>query len=211
MMPSPANSALAAPLTRPQRLPRFFQGLSLALLLVVLLGFTRTLYARLLFPVPQISWFLYLHGSVLTAWFALLFIQSTLVAAHRTDLHRKLGVVGLFLAIAVLTVSVIAVSGYPRHVKAGLLTIDTVFDIHTATTILWTDFAALTLFTGLVSTALILRRRKEAHRRLMAFASMAIIGPAAARTAELPGRILDMSGPTCSDSRFRCRYSWCFH
>ena len=29
----------------------------------------------------------------------------------------------------------------------------------------------------------------------MAFASMAIIGPAAARTGELPGRILGMSGP----------------
>ncbi|HEY4214048.1 MAG TPA: hypothetical protein VGM84_21415 [Steroidobacteraceae bacterium] len=192
---TPAGSALAAPWARSERLPRFFQGLSLALLAVVLLGFARTFYARPLFAVPQISWFLYLHGSVLTAWFALLFIQSTLVASHRTDLHRRLGVMGAFLAIAVLAVSLIAVSGYPRHVKAGLLAIDTVFDIQTATTILWTDFAALTLFTGLVSTALILRRRREVHRRLMALASIAIIGPAAARTAELPGRMLHMAGP----------------
>jgi hypothetical protein len=40
----------------------------------------------------------------MTAWLVLFFVQVRLVAVHRTDLHRGLGVVGAVLAGLVLVV-----------------------------------------------------------------------------------------------------------
>jgi len=58
---------------------------------------------------------LYVHGIVLTAWYALILAQTSLVAAHRIDLHRRLGVLAVGVAMAVVPLSTfVVVRAVPR-------------------------------------------------------------------------------------------------
>lgn len=59
---------------------------------IVLVGFAHTLYLRVLFGLPDIPAQLYVHGTVLTIWFTLAFVQTGLIATDRTAIHRRLGV-----------------------------------------------------------------------------------------------------------------------
>ena len=51
---------------------KYFLGVALALLAVVAIGFSRTLFLRPFFAVPPIPFYLFVHGFVLTSWFLLL-------------------------------------------------------------------------------------------------------------------------------------------
>ena len=72
--------------TRSRVHSEFSLGMSVGLLLIVLVGFSRTLYMRAIFDVPEFSAYLLLHGCVLTAWFVGILLQTTLVTNHRTDI-----------------------------------------------------------------------------------------------------------------------------
>lgn len=159
---------------------RYFQGLSAGLLLIVLIGFGRTLFLRPLFHVPSISPFLYVHGTVLAAWFVLLFVQTSLIAARRPAVHRRLGSAGALLAVAVFGLGLTAVLGFPGHMKQGRLSIDAPI-AGSVPAILWTDLAALALFGAFVTTAVVQRHRPDVHKRLLILGSIALIQPAAAR------------------------------
>jgi hypothetical protein len=87
---------------------KFYVGMSVVLLLLVLAGFSRTLYLRAVFDVPAVPGYLLLHGVVLTAWFVGILLQTTLVAARRTDMHRRLGWIGVGLGVATLVLSLAA-------------------------------------------------------------------------------------------------------
>ena len=126
-----------------------------------------------------------MHGFVLTSWFLLLVGQTALVVAQRTDLHRRLGILGGFVAVALVGVSLVAVLGFPAHVKANVLSSDTAFDVNVVRAVVWTDLASLVIFSTFVATALYWRRRSDVHKRLMLLASIAILGPAVARVLPL--------------------------
>ena len=131
------------------------------------------------------TWYLFVHGFVLASWFLLLVAQTALVAVHRTDLHRRLGVLGGFIAVALVGISLVAVLGFPAHVKADFLSAGVAFDAAAVQAIVWTDLASLLIFSTFVGTALYWRRRSDMHKRLMLLASMAILGPAVARILPL--------------------------
>jgi hypothetical protein len=176
--------ALAATTTHVERAAgrsRYFLALALLLLAIVLIGFGRTFFARALFDVPPIPWYSYLHASLLTSWFLLLVAQTTFIAAHRVDVHRRVGIFGAFIAAGVVITSLGMLLGLPARVNAGIFFSETPFDPITARFIVWTDLAALAIFTLYVSLALYLRRRSDLHKRLMLLASIAILGPAFAR------------------------------
>jgi len=164
---------------------KYFLGAALLLLALVFTGFGRTLFARAFFDVPPIPWYLFVHGFVLASWFLLLVAQTTLVAVDRTDLHRRLGFLGGFIAVALVAMSLVAVRGFAAHVKANVLSIDETFPIDVVRTIVWTDLAGLLVFSTFVGAALYWRRRSDVHKRLMVLASTAIIGPAVARIVSL--------------------------
>src|SRR6476659_8123525 len=82
----------------------FYTGMSIAILLTVFAGFSRTFYLRPLFNPPPLIPLLILHGVIFTSWIILLVTQTTLVAANKTRVHRKLGVAGLVIAISMLLV-----------------------------------------------------------------------------------------------------------
>ena len=72
----------------------FYPWIAIALSLVVVAGFSRTYYLRFLSDLPPMTMLVHLHGLVFTAWLALFVAQTRLIAAHRVDLHMKLGVAG---------------------------------------------------------------------------------------------------------------------
>lgn len=164
-----------------RRTPRswFHVGLSGVLLLSVVVGFSPTFFLRSVFTERPLPLYLYVHGGVLTLWFSLAFVQSVLVAARRTSLHRRLGVVGgLTAAVLVPLSGFVAVRAIPRYVAAGVDPAEIQF-------IVIGDLISLVVFSGLVISALIWRYHRDWHRRLMAVASIMIVGPAIARLARV--------------------------
>jgi len=157
----------------------FFVAMSVLLLIVVVIGFGRTLFFRAAFDVPPIPPYLFVHGAVLTSWFLWVLVQSSLVAAHRTDLHRRFGVVGVGLAGCVVVVTVVTgLSFLPRMRASGA-------DFEAAalplTTTVITTWLTLADFIVLVTLAVAYRRRPEIHKRLMLWASIIIVGAAGSR------------------------------
>lgn len=149
----------------------FWAGI--AAILVVFAGFARTFYLKFAFGTPELPWPVYLHGLVMTAWFVLFVTQASLVAAGRTDLHRRLGIVGALLAIAVVGVGVsVAINGARQgHAPPGPPPL--VF-----LTVPLTD---MLVFSILVGSALWFRRRSDIHKRLMLLACVGILTAAIAR------------------------------
>ncbi|HEY6457317.1 MAG TPA: hypothetical protein VIY90_18730 [Steroidobacteraceae bacterium] len=166
------------------------------MLAVVLVGFSRTLFLRPLFQVPAIPWYAYAHGSVMTMWFMLLVVQSSLVAAQRTDAHRRLGILGAALAVVVVILGLLITLKIPGHFKIVGYTSTGgpphLTSLPTAIRALWGDIGTLTFFLVLVATGVCMRRRPEVHKRLMLLASMTMIAPALGRVTEFP----DLSGIT---------------
>lgn len=199
-----SNQVLHSPISLPadtsvtgaRQADRFFLGMSIVLLAILLIGFSRTLFLRPLFQVPAIPWYDYVHGAVMTMWFVLLVVQTSLVAAHRADLHRRLGIFGAALAIAVVTLGLTLTLQLPAHLRAsgGELTTGLPASPASARGFLWGDIEAIALFSTFVATALIMRRRSDTHKRLMLLASIAMITPAVGRLTTFP----DLSGITSS-------------
>ncbi len=174
-------------LPRTRMANRDFQVMALVLLAFVLIGFFRTLFLRPLFQVSPIPWNVYMHGSMMTAWFVLLVVQTCLVARHRTDLHRRIGILGAALAPAVAIAGFSVTLQIPAHLKGGGtpysgLPLPLPFWIQT----MWNNIGIMTLFLVFVATALCMRRRSDVHKRLMLLASMAMITPAAGRIRGFP-------------------------
>ncbi len=164
--------------------------MSTLLLAIVLIGFARTLFLRPLFQVPAIPWYVYLHGSVMTAWIVLFVVQTSLIAARRTDLHRRLGVCGAVLAVAMVILAIVLTLMIPSTFAAvaasGASAGGPPVTLQAALQIMWGNVGTIILFPSLVATALCMRRRSDVHKRLMLLASMALVGPALGRMQVFP-------------------------
>ena len=161
----------------------FYGGMAVVLALTVLIGFAPTYYLRFFDDAPRatvsggpITALVHLHGALFTSWIVLFIVQTSLVATHRVALHRRLGVGGAVLAAAMVGVgTTIAIrtaarGAAPPGVPPLAFLAIPIFD--------------MALFATLVIAALVMRRNKEAHKRLMLLAYISIIVAAVAR---LPG------------------------
>lgn len=159
--------------------PRLFIGMSVLLLAIVLVGFSPTFYLRSFFDVPDVPRFLVLHGVVMTAWYVTFFAQTMLIAARRVELHRMLGIAGACIAVAVVVVGTVThFDLVSRQAESDIAS-----SIARVSALVWLDFAALAAFSVCVALALLFRANAAAHKRLMLFASISIIGPALSRMA----------------------------
>lgn len=86
----------------------FFSSMALAMLATVFLGFARTYYLAGIFRAPLPSLIIHLHGAAFTGWILLLVTQTSLVAAGRVDIHRRLGIAGFLWACLMVTLGVLA-------------------------------------------------------------------------------------------------------
>jgi hypothetical protein len=161
---------------------RFYSSIAIAMALTVFAGFAPTYYLRTIFSRPTItgattlSPLAHLHGAIFTAWVLLFIIQTALIATHRVALHRQLGIVGTVLA-ALMTVigPLTAIKSAARG--AAPPGIDPL-------AFLAIPLSDMFTFAAFVTAAVWLRRKKEAHKRLMLLAYISIIAAAVAR---IPG------------------------
>jgi len=159
--------------------PRFYLFISFALVALVFVGFAPTFYLRFVFDRPPLATvLLHVHGAVFTIWLGLFITQVRLVAAHRVDLHRKLGIASAIFAIVVVVVGVLTVlqTSVSDHVSPSGLS-PAQFSIIPLTSI--------TLFAIFIGLGVALRRRPALHRRFMTLGMIASIGPAAARVVRM--------------------------
>jgi len=168
----------------------FYGGMAVAMGLTVFAGFARTYYGPLAIGGPRNTltggpWttIVHLHAAFFTSWVLLFIVQTALVSTRRVAVHRRLGIAGAFLAAAMVVAGLLiatataARGGGPPGVDPLEFLVVPLFD--------------LVLFSGFVIAALMMRRQKETHKRLMLLAYVSII---AAATARLPG-VLPLGPP----------------
>ena len=162
---------------------RLYTLTGVAVLLIALIGFSRTYYLRTWFEVPPLTLRRHLHGLVLTLWVVLFLGQSMLISVGRRSLHRRLGFAGVGLAAAVIvTTYVTALEA--AHLEGGRGGI-------TAADRLYSTVVILVLFAVFVAVGALFRKRPHLHKRSMLLATITIVGPATTRAvALLAGRSL---------------------
>lgn len=85
----------------------FYAGMSVVISLLVFAGFARTYYLKIYTSGSPLSPLVHLHGILFTSWILLFVLQTMLVAGHRVNTHRRLGLATLPLAAAMIVVGVL--------------------------------------------------------------------------------------------------------
>jgi hypothetical protein len=168
-----ATVALQSPAVKMNADRRFFTGMAIALLLLSLAGFARSYYLAHWYGTKELTPLLQLHGAVMTLWIMLFLAQTSLIAANRTDVHRRLGMIGLMLAGSVVATSLAAALvtlGEGRLNKAIPAHVFLVFPIGLAF-----------MFLVLVGSAAYFFRDSPTHKRLMLLATIAATATPIAR------------------------------
>jgi FtsH-binding integral membrane protein len=147
----------------------FFSGMAFLILATTLVGFARTYFLAGMFRAHLPSPIIHLHGAVFSLWILWLISQTTLVAAHRTDIHRKLGLVGFGLAALMPIFGVLAATNSlsrnfaPPGFPFGAQTFYVV------------PLGDILVFGVLACFAYRARRDPSAHKRLIMVATFAIM------------------------------------
>lgn len=161
----------------------FYSGIAIAAAALAIIGFAPTYYFRFFDGGPHatisggpFTSLVHIHGALFTAWVLLFVAQTALISTRRVAVHRKLGTFGAVLAGAMVIAGVSA--GIAMGRRGG-----------TAPGIDPLSFMAIPLgdmvmFAGFITAAILRRRDKESHKRLMLLAYASILAAPAAR---LPG------------------------
>jgi len=151
----------------------FFGGMTVMFAVVVFCGFAPSFYLRgMLRGTNVLTPGLILHGIVFTLWTVLLVLQSALISLRRVRLHRRLGMIGV--AVAVL-MTVLA-----GHVAVSRATLPGAPPLQ----FLAIPLATIVVFPVLFGMAVQFRHRPQVHKRLILLATCEVTGAAVAR---LPG------------------------
>ena len=165
-------TTMPAPLVR-RRHHRFYNGMSLLIAAIVFAGFSRTFYLSPWLHGPVLSPLRIVHGVAFSAWILLFVAQTTLIAAGRTDIHRRLGVAGVVLAAGMVVLGTVLAIGNARegHAPPGIPPLPFLL-------IPLTDMLVFPLF---IAAAVWYRHRPETHKRLMLLATVSLLAAAVAR------------------------------
>lgn len=169
---------------------RFYSRMAIALVVLVFLGFAPSFYLRGLVTVPRpnptLPRAVMLHGLVFTLWMLAIVAQTQLVAARRTDVHMKLGVLTVLLAIAMIPIMYMtAVWGVARNSHPPM-----------TDGLTWTivPLAVIIPFAVMVWTGWRHRRNPQWHKRAMLSAAILIVaGPSIGRLPIAPPTLVGFS------------------
>jgi hypothetical protein len=180
------RTAPSVPMIRAGRYDRmFYTGMAVALACTVFAGFSATYYLPVVTGAPKatlsgrpFTWLVHVHAVLFSLWVLFFIVQTALVARRRVAVHRRLGVAGGVLAAVMvgvgttLAVEAAAHGAAPPGIDPLAFLAIPIFD--------------MILFTIFVCAALVRRRDRETHKRLMLMAYVSIMVAAVAR---LPGVI----------------------
>jgi uncharacterized membrane protein YozB (DUF420 family) len=161
----------------------FYASIAIALALTVFVGFGPTYYFHINSPSPMttlsggpVTLLVHVHAMLFAAWVLLFIVQATLVAQRKINLHRRLGIAGGALAALMVVLGTLTALKMVARGSAPRGTDPLQF--------LMIPLSDMALFAGFIAAALIRRRDREAHKRLMLLAYVCIVVAAVAR---LPG------------------------
>lgn len=150
----------------------FFSGMALLLLATVFVGFAPTYYLAGIFRAPLPSPIIHVHGALFSCWILLLVTQTSLVSAHRVDIHRRLGIAGFTLACAMVVVGVWAATDMlVRNSPPG----------RDARAFYAVPLSDMVIFSTLIFFAFRARSNASAHKRIILVATIALMIAAIAR------------------------------
>jgi hypothetical protein len=159
--------------------------MSLVSAVVVFVGFAPTYFLKTFYWTPALpSRLVHVHGVLLASWIVLFVVQTTLVASNRTNLHRRFGVVGGVLALAIFPVSLAVTIAAARN--GGSVNAPPIPPL----TFMAVPVIDLVLFVAFVAVGLYNRRHRDAHKRLMLLGTFALLSAAVGRFFLPPHGIL---------------------
>jgi hypothetical protein len=151
----------------------FFGGMAILLCVVVVYGFSRTYFFAGMMRAPLPAPILHIHGAAFTLWMVLYLVQSALISAHRVAWHRTLGTIAFCLPPIMIILGVLAgIDAMTRGVMIGPLDPATSLSI---------PLLGIACFAVLIFAAWRTRRRPDAHKRLIVFATIDLAGAAFGR------------------------------
>lgn len=151
----------------------FFSAMSWLMLATVFFGFAATYYLAGVFRAPLPAFIIHLHGAAFSCWILLLVTQTSLVAAGRVDIHRRLGIAGFLLACLMVILGVLAATNSlvrnsaPPGIDAQTFYIIPITDMLNFATLIFFAFRA--------------RTDPPAHKRLILVGTIALMIAAIAR------------------------------
>jgi hypothetical protein len=141
----------------------FFSAVSLLMLGTVFYGFARTYYLAGVFRAPLPSALIHIHGAVFTLWILLLVTQTSLVAAGRVDIHKRLGIAGFLLGCAMVALGVAAATdSLVRGVHGTAVAAQAFYLV---------PMSSMAIFATLLFFAFRARRNPAEHKRLICIAT----------------------------------------
>jgi hypothetical protein len=139
-----------------------------------LVSFARTYFLAGVFRAPLPNLLIHIHGAVFTLWLVLFASQIGLVTTRRLALHRRIGLLGFGLAVLMIVLGVLAASDRLARQLWGTLQ----GDAGGCARILCHPDGRHVGVRGLVSLGYRYRSDPAAHKRLMLFATFALLDAA---------------------------------
>lgn len=152
----------------------FYLAMSLLAAAIVIAGFGETVDEKLFHPAvapPRILW---VHGAVFSSWIVFFILQSALVRTRNVKWHRSLGWAGAGLAAGMIVLGVataiqmVRFETYRLHQQGRFA-------------FLAIPFFDIGVFAVCIALAIAWRKKPELHRRLIFFATCALLVAAFAR------------------------------
>jgi hypothetical protein len=155
---------------------RFFMGASIAMVLVIVAGFSLQLaMGRSSFSAPLL---VHAHAVVFMGWVVIYLLQNTFIATGRVALHRPLGWIAAAWIVPMLVLGCLVTVELARQGRVPFFFRPLQFLVF--------DPMSLFAFAGLTVAAIILRRSTEWHRRLHFCAMAILLGPGFGRLLPMP-------------------------
>lgn len=164
---------------------RFYQSMALAFIATVFAGFARTYFLKSLTGWPASPAVVHWHAALFTGWFVLFLVQATLIDRGRSRSHRRLGVVAVGLAVAMIVLGLTMTVRGAREGFTGVFPLPSGAP-QDAIAFAVQGFFDIALFTSFLAGALWWRGRPDVHKRLMLLATISLL-PAALVRIPLPG------------------------
>lgn len=155
---------------------RFFLLTAIAMVLVIVLGFsTQLAMGRSTFASPLL---VHAHAVVFMGWVTLYLLQNVFVSTGSMTLHRRLGWIGSGWIVAMLVLGVAVTVAMVRRGQVPFFFRPLHFLVF--------DPLSLIAFVGLTVAAIRLRRQTDWHRRLHYCGMSMLLGPGFGRLLPMP-------------------------
>jgi hypothetical protein len=151
----------------------FFAVFAAVLWATVLFGFTRTYFGAGMMAAPLPNVLIHVHGAAFTLWMVLLVVQIGLVSAKKIAWHKRLGLFGFGLAVAMVVLGLLAATDALRRGSGPLGLGPKTFYV--------VPMSDMLVFSVLVFFAYRARKRPASHKRLILIATIGIMDAAVGR------------------------------